>query len=96
MAEPSQYLNNKRKYLRYDYPSVLQCFLTSEPLQSCEASTINVSAGGVCLSLCQRLSIGQHIEIGKNILPIYCKTARVCWVREISNGNYLAGIEFYA
>jgi hypothetical protein len=44
MTKPFQYLNNKRKYLCYDYLSVLQCFLASDPLQSCEASAVNVSA----------------------------------------------------
>jgi hypothetical protein len=46
------------------------------------------------LCLGQRFSVGQHIEIGKNILPIFCKTARICWVQKISAGNYLVGIEF--
>ncbi len=46
----------------------------------------------MCLG--KRLSVGQMIEIGKNMLPVFLKTARVCWVREITDGNYLAGLEF--
>ncbi len=94
MTETVQCLDQKRKHLRYHYPSVLQCSLAWEPSQGCEALTVNVSAGGVCLCLGRQLSIGQEIEIGKNTLPVFCKTARVRWVKKVSNGNYLAGIEF--
>jgi hypothetical protein len=81
-------------YLRYPYPSKLEYCPASQISQRCEASTINISIGGLCLCLNHRLSVGQRIEIGRNILPVFCKTARVCWIKETADGNYIAGLEF--
>lgn len=96
MAMSFRYSHNRRKYHRYPYPSKLGYRLASKASQMYEASTINISAGGLCLSLNQHLPVGQRIEIGVNILPVFCKTARVCWIKKTADDSYIAGLEFCA
>lgn len=94
MTEPFQYLNNKRKSIRVCYPCELEYCPASDPLDRNKAYTINISSGGMCLYLYRELSVGQEIEINSNVLPFFCETARVRWVKETAEGNYTVGLEF--
>jgi c-di-GMP-binding flagellar brake protein YcgR len=93
MATSTHFVKNRR-FIRVDYPSLLEFCLASEAAKSYEAFTLNISAGGMCLHLDQEVSAGQWIEIKKSLLPVSCNTARVCWVKKTPAGNYVAGCEF--
>ena len=64
------------------------------PYREYKAYTINISSGGLCLYLYRQLAARQKVEINSNILPFFCETARVCWIKETADGNYTAGFEF--
>jgi hypothetical protein len=93
MEGQAHFFNNRRRHFRFDCPSPLEICLIPESAQRWDALARNVSAGGLCLHLYQELSVGQRIEIKESILPFTCKTARVCWVKETGDGDYLAGLE---
>ncbi len=86
--------SNKRKHVRCEYPSSLKYYLVAEPSHRWGASTVNISASGLCLCLDQRLPVGQRIGIDSNILPTFWKTARVRWIKQIDDGRYFGGFEF--
>jgi c-di-GMP-binding flagellar brake protein YcgR len=88
------YLGNRRKNIRVLYPCELEYSLESETLQREKARTVDISSGGMSLYLPNQLLVGQQIRIYGNALPFSCEAAKVRWVKETSDGNYIAGLEF--
>jgi len=85
----------KRIHGRYDFHSPIEYRLIQDASNKIfESCTVNISGGGFCIYLYERLPVGQEIEITKNILPFPCLKARVRWVDEVETGLYRAGMNF--
>lgn len=87
-------LRERRKCNRHNFNSSLEFKLTSGGANDAFMGyTINVSATGMCIGLYRRLSKGEQVSIQRFFLPFLVGNAKVCWIKEIEQGLYIAGLQ---
>ncbi len=85
----------KRIHSRYDFHSPIEYRMIPDTTNNIfKSRTVNISGGGFCIFLYDRVPMGQEIEITKNILPFSCLRASVRWIDEVETGLYRAGMNF--
>ena len=85
----------RRKYIRYDFPSVVEFSLDPEtPGEPLKGVTINISNTGMCLYVFSPVREDQVIKFESSILPISHKKATIRWTNKFTDGFYMAGVAF--
>ncbi len=88
---------NRRRFPRAEFPCQITVWPVSNDTQVLMAQTTNIGAGGVCVHINQRLSIGTQVQLRVDFsdtsIPFKCKGTIVRSIERANNVTEL-GIEF--
>ena len=83
----------RREHIRYDFPFTIDYVLSPKISDDIlKGVTININDAGLCLYIFNPLPEGQKLTI-KSILPVFCQTVTVRWIKKMDEDFYMAGLE---
>ena len=79
-------MEEKRKFVRIDWPVVVQYKVLEEPSTQDQIVGMNISEGGVCFTGYERLTkwtkLNMQIQVPFDSMPIFAK-GKVVWIKKI-------------
>jgi len=93
-------MEENRKFVRLDWPVVIKYKTAEEPVTQDQIVGKNVSEGGVCFIVYERLAKGtmldMQLEVPFDSMPIFIK-GEVAWIKKVGEEHaktFEAGVEF--
>lgn len=92
-SHPAQRSRKRERRVVQRYPiTISQAKVSIGGIEGTDASIVNLSSNGLCLSSTRAFSVGAHLTIDlPEDGPQVEARARVCWIQQVLNGRWLMG-----